>query len=122
MKKIFCLLFSLAILLAVICCEENHSGNPVNPLVGQWLDMNSCDSCLLFQFGNDHNMVIFYLSTSLSDTFQYLLSDNDLLQIGDPWNSEYPVSYYTNDSIEIHGFTLSVIPENRSTVLKRIKN
>lgn len=109
----------IIVLLAIFTsCEKNNQTD--NKLIGKWLDKNTCDSCLIFEFKLDNELLIHELSEDSPDTLYYKLLKDDYIEIDYIEKEEYKINYYSNDSIEIFGFSVSIIPENNSTILKKI--
>jgi hypothetical protein len=111
----------ISILFSLYSCEKEASSISDNPLIGKWLDVNTCDSCLIYDFINDNDLILNQLIESDDDTISYAWLGNNLVEIDYYGKKEYTVEFFTNDSIKIIGFTLSIIPENNSTILKKIK-
>ncbi len=102
-------------------CEDSTSVEPENYLIGKWLDINSCDSCLIYEFNPDNSLYRHKIGENSIDTLSYKLLSKDSINIVYKSNKNYKIERYTEDSIEILGFTQSLIPEINSTILKRIE-
>ena len=67
MKPVYVFILLVGLLIS---CEKNYE---TNKLIGRWLDINTCDSCLIFEFDNYNNMTVNYIRENRLDTFHYRL-------------------------------------------------
>ncbi len=92
----------------LISCQNNYESIKPNKLIGRWLDINTCDSCLIFEFDNYNNMIAYDIRNNRSDTFHYRLPYEDSILISKSKEYMCELIFYTPDSIMIDGFSLSV--------------
>jgi len=114
------ILVSFLVFIGLILSCERTEVDGVD-IIGKWLLIRDCDSCMTFKFEKDNNLIIHEIGRDYSTTHEYkLYRDNTIwinyLEI----KGRYDVAAYSEDTIEIMRFTLSNIPEERNTLLKRI--
>ena len=115
MRLILLILFNSLL----IGCDRT-SINDVD-LIGEWLLLRSCDSCLIYEFDEDYKL--FIRETNDESFYQYNYKFYTSKTIGifnEDYNGIHTINIYRRDSIEIMGFTLSGIPEEMNSLLKRI--
>ena len=91
-------------------------------LTGEWFIVGSCDSCLIYEFTDDGNLIIREPDYESIYRYKYKWFKAHTIKIfKDDGFGIHSVRTYSKDSIEIMGFTLSSIFEERNSLLKRIR-
>ena len=91
-------------------------------LIGEWkwIANPEFDSNYIFEFVSSDTLVLHDVGINSSSYGYELFRDNTIqIEYGTRIDRDEIITY-TNDSIEIIGFTISGIPEDRNTILKRI--
>jgi len=103
----------------IVSCEKTLDGGA--DLIGSWLVLQDCDSCAMFEFETKNNLIIHDLIENKSSSHDYRLLHDNIIQIsyGDR-KDRYDIKTHSIDTIEIIGFSLSTVPEEMNTLLKRI--
>lgn len=90
-------------------------------LIGKWLLLRSCDSCVTFEFEKNNNLIIHEIGNEYSNSYEYELYRDNTIQIKyGTTNDRYDIITHSIDTIEIMGFSISGIPEEMNTLLKRM--
>lgn len=114
MKHIFIFFIIIGTSLS---CESTHE-NCVE-LLGRWQLIGICFDCPIFEFIDQEKLVIH--DGDHSNEYNYRLYYDNTIEIDfGTQDGRYDIVAYTIDSIEIIGFTISGIPEEFNTLLKRI--
>ncbi len=118
-RKMRFLIVSLLFCLSVSC--DKSAIHDVD-LIGDWKLTSHTDSDkdseIVFEFQHTGNLIIH--DNEYSDTLEYkILNDNSIRIKDESINDVYDIMTYTEDLIEIMGFSISPIPEEMNTLLKR---
>ena len=114
-------LVSFLVFIGVILSCERTEIDGVD-LLGEWLVLRACDSCLIYDFKNDNELSIKEIGKS-GDIYpcKYRLYRDNTIQIElDGTKDRYDIATHSTDTIEIMGFSLSSLPMEMNTLLKRL--
>ena len=110
----------LIILVGISVSCEKTSVRGVN-LLGEWEKMIRVDALatgIIYDFKEGNSLII--SKGVYADTLEYeLLFNNSIHIVYESMDDTYEIVTYSNDSIEIMGFSRSPIPEEYNTLLVR---
>lgn len=111
---------SFLILVGIsLSCEKSYLDDV--DILGKWLLLGSCDSCATFEFEKNNNLTIHEIGNEHSNTYDYKLFRDNTIQIDyGTTKGRYDIINQSIDTIEIVGFSISGIPEEMNTLLKRL--
>jgi len=100
-----------------LSCEPTLEGGV--EIIGKWLLIGNCFDCPIFEFVDQEKLIIH--DGDHWAEYNYKLYRNNTIEIDyGTQDGRYDIAVHTRDSIEIIGFTISGIPEDFDTLLKRI--
>lgn len=106
---------------SVSCEDIGENDIDTIRIVGQWLDITTCDSCYIFEFDNTDNLIIELINENTYDSLHYWMQDSDSIHLSNNGvNRVYEIQFYSNDSIRINGFSLFYAHVFNYTLLKRL--
>jgi len=110
----------------IISCESDPTEKELNEdesnyLIGRWEKVNICDSCMLFDFLPNNELIRTYIDYNYVDTVYYNYLGDDVVQIGEIGENVYDIIVYTQDSIEIKDYRVTALALDFTTVLKRLE-
>ena len=120
--KMRLLLLILFVLSLNMSCKKT-SIHGVN-IIGEWFVIgDDCVKCMIYEFSEGNTLIFRHTeSSNYNDTANYDLHFNKIeIEYLDKIDN-YTVIKYSEDEIEIMGFTTSNIPEVINTRLKRIND
>lgn len=111
----------LVILTLLYGCERFL--DQYDNISGRWITVVFCDSCNIFEFNDDNQLIIRNINDGNIIEASYKFMNPDLIFIETPTESkEYPIYFHTSDSIEISEFKITdMYFHERKTLLKRIR-
>lgn len=108
----------LALSLVISCSKIDVKVD----IVGNWLVQQDCDTCMMFEFDINENLIVSDLTEDEQDTFRYVAYQNSSIFIEDGvFNENYNLVFHDLDNLDILEFSITPIPEERNTILKRLK-
>ncbi|MCD4709365.1 MAG: hypothetical protein K8R52_00835 [Bacteroidales bacterium] len=114
------ILVSFLVFVGLILSCERTAIDGVD-LIGKWLVIRDCDSCVTYEFEKGNNLIIHQIGRDYSNSYEYKLYRDNTIQIDYRTTKDrYDIVVYSVDTIEIMGFTISGIPEEMNTLLKRM--
>lgn len=115
------ILGSLVIFIGLILSCERTEIDGVD-ILGDWLVLQACDSCAIYKFSEHNDLIIREIGKSADETHcEYkLYRDNSIQIILNGNKGRYDIVAHSSDTIEIMGFSLSSLPMEMNTLLKRL--
>ena len=90
-------------------------------IVGHWLVISECDSCILFEFSKGGDLIIESLKENDTEILRYVIYQNGTILIANEISSNtYDIIFHDKDEVEIKGFNFTPIPEEMNTFLNRL--
>ena len=119
MKPLIFIIVFLTFIITVSCEKSEYNEDD---LLGEWITVVFCDSCLRFEFTSDKTLYLHFIGKGYFDEYQYDYKRNNNLYIkSDDSEGDYPIIFHTQDSIEIVGFRITYAFPEKNSILKRIK-
>jgi hypothetical protein len=113
------------LLVIIVCCFALSCEKITvddEDLLGEWLVLRACDSCVIYEFKKNNILDIKEIGRSgdIYSTEYRLFRDRTIQLEYYETKGRYDIVLHSIDTVEILGFSISSLPMEMNTLLKRM--